>query len=254
MLFGRFLFIIPALAVAGSLASKKRVPTSARHAADARRAVRRPARGHGDRRRRADVLPGALARPDRRALPDAPGHSCSRRCSCRSRSGVKSWLQPLTAASAPRPVAPSPVDEIEPDAEEARAGAAAVRSGDPAPRAEGFGPEAESRDADEEPGDLRRRGRRGAGRCCSSFATSSTGARRHRLRAADRPLALVHGAVRDLRRGDGRGARQGAGRIAAQDEDRHDRRTASADGGRIEKVLVVEAARRRRRRLRARAR
>ncbi len=38
--------------------------------------------------------------------------------------------------------------------------------------------------------------------------------------AADRPLALVHGAVRELRRGDGRGARQGAGRRAAQDQDR----------------------------------
>ena len=33
-------------------------------------------------------------------------------------------------------------------------------------------------------------------------------------------LALVHGAVRQLRRGDGRGARQGAGRRAAQDAHR----------------------------------
>ena len=75
MLFGRFLFMIPALAAAGSLASKKRVPDIGRHAADARPAVRRPAGGDGDRGRRADVLPGAVARPDCRALPDAPGQA-----------------------------------------------------------------------------------------------------------------------------------------------------------------------------------
>ena len=40
--------------------------------------------------------------------------------------------------------------------------------------------------------------------------------RRHRLHAADHALALVHGALRELRRGDGGGARQGAGGYAAQ--------------------------------------
>ena len=41
--------------------------------------------------------------------------------------------------------------------------------------------------------------------------------RRPRLHAPARALALVHGALRQLRRGDGRGPRQGAGRRAAQD-------------------------------------
>ena len=40
------------------------------------------------------------------------------------------------------------------------------------------------------------------------------------VRSADRALALVHGAVRQLRRSDGRSARQGAGRQPAQDQDR----------------------------------
>ena len=48
-----------------------------------------------------------------------------------------------------------------------------------------------------------------------------TGAGRHLgFDLADRALAVVHGAVRQLRRGHGRRARQGAGRHAAQDQDR----------------------------------
>ena len=73
ILFGRFLFMIPALAVAGSLAAKKRVADIGRDAADARTAVRGRAGDRGDHRRRADVLPGPVARPDRRAFPDASG-------------------------------------------------------------------------------------------------------------------------------------------------------------------------------------
>ena len=111
MLFGRFLFIIPALAIAGSLASKKVVPTLGRHAADARPPLRRPARRHGHRRRRADVLPGVVARADCRALPDARGHSSSRRCSCRSRSGVKPWPPQRHSADASADFAAAPVDE-----------------------------------------------------------------------------------------------------------------------------------------------
>ena len=51
-----------------------------------------------------------------------------------------------------------------------------------------------------------------------------SGARRRRLHAADRALALVHRALRELRRGDGGGARQGAGGHAARSRAR--RRTA----------------------------
>ena len=42
-----------------------------------------------------------------------------------------------------------------------------------------------------------------------------TGGANHRLRVPDHPVAVVHGAVRQLRRGGRRGPRQGAGRRAA---------------------------------------
>ena len=41
MWFGRFGVIVPVLAIAGSLAAKKRMPVDGRHVADARAAVRR---------------------------------------------------------------------------------------------------------------------------------------------------------------------------------------------------------------------
>ena len=58
------------------------------------------------------------------------------------------------------------------------------------------------------------------------------GAARPGLRAPDRPLALVHGAVRQLRRGGGRGPRQGAGGDPAQGQDRDDRQAADRCLGR----------------------
>ena len=71
MLIGRFLFIIPLLAVAGSLARKKVVPASAGTLPTHGPLFVGLLVGVGDHRRRADVLPGALARSDRRAFPDA---------------------------------------------------------------------------------------------------------------------------------------------------------------------------------------
>ena len=71
MLIGRFLMIVPALAIAGILAGKKSVPPGPGTLADERPALRRAAgRRHRDRRR-ADVLPRAQPGPDRRALPGA---------------------------------------------------------------------------------------------------------------------------------------------------------------------------------------
>ncbi len=55
MLVGRFWVMLPVLAIAGSLASKKMISRGARHAADAHAAVRRDARGRRDRRRCADA-------------------------------------------------------------------------------------------------------------------------------------------------------------------------------------------------------
>ena len=70
MLIGRFLIIIPMLAVAGSLATKKTCARHKRHAPDPRAPVRRrPGRNDSDRRR-PDLFPGAFTRSDCRAFPD----------------------------------------------------------------------------------------------------------------------------------------------------------------------------------------
>ena len=73
MLIGRFLMIVPIMALAGSLAQKKLVPASAGTFPGLRRHVRRPAARHGAAGRRAELPAGAHARPDCRAFPHAPG-------------------------------------------------------------------------------------------------------------------------------------------------------------------------------------
>ena len=70
MLMGRFLVIIPALAIAGSLAAKKTVPASFGTFPDQWRPVRRPARRRHPDRRRPDLPAGAGARTDRGASRD----------------------------------------------------------------------------------------------------------------------------------------------------------------------------------------
>ena len=74
MLIGRFSMIVPALAVAGSLAAQEVDPAVRRHVPDHRRPVRRPARRRHPDRRRPHLLPGAGARPDRRASRDERQH------------------------------------------------------------------------------------------------------------------------------------------------------------------------------------
>ncbi len=75
-----------------------------------------------------------------------------------------------------------------------------------------------------QPGDVRRRGRRL--RHHRRSPRSALGRRRHldRVRPGGLGLALVHCPVRQLRRGDGGGARQGAGRRAAGHARAHRRR------------------------------
>ena len=78
MLIGRFILVMPLLAVAGSLAQKKIVPPSAGTFPTHSAAVRRPA-GRRDRdHRRPDLFPGGVARPGGRAGRDDPRHSLSR--------------------------------------------------------------------------------------------------------------------------------------------------------------------------------
>ena len=48
----------------------------------------------------------------------------------------------------------------------------------------------------------------------------ANGAGEHRVQVSDRAVAVVHGAVREFRRSHGGGARQSAGRFAAQNQDR----------------------------------
>ena len=70
MLFGRFMMMIPALALAGSLAPKRSVPQSAGTFPDPRSDLRGAA-GRGDPdRRSADLLPGRSAGTNRRAPGD----------------------------------------------------------------------------------------------------------------------------------------------------------------------------------------
>ena len=67
--------------------------------------------------------------------------------------------------------------------------------------------------------------------------------RRPRLHPADRHLALVHRALRQLRRGDGRGARQGPGRHPAQDPHRRPGQATATPAAPIQTVSATELRR-----------
>ena len=68
----------------------------------------------------------------------------------------------------------------------------------------------------------------------------SPGAAATRLHSPARALALVHRPLRQLRRGDGGGARQGAGRRAAQDAQRDARQAARGAGRRRESRACLD--------------
>ena len=69
MLIGRFGMIVPILAIAGSMAAKRRVAPSLGTFPTTGADLRRPAHRRRDHRRRPDLLPGARPRADRRAAP-----------------------------------------------------------------------------------------------------------------------------------------------------------------------------------------
>ena len=175
VLAGRFLPIVLVLALAGSLARKQPVPPSAGHVPDRHAAVRDAARRHRPDRRRAHVLPGALARADPGAagavsLRNAPRSLLDREILLRAARDSVLKLDP-------RRMAGNPVMFV------VELGSVLV----------------------------------------TVLAIKDPSA----LRLARRDLALVHGAVRDLRRGGRRGPRQGAGRRAAQDAGGDDRAPAA---------------------------
>ncbi len=74
MLMGRFLVIVPALAIAGSLAAKKTVPASAGNVPHARYAVRRASHQRHPGCRRPHILPCTRSWPDRRTSRDDQRH------------------------------------------------------------------------------------------------------------------------------------------------------------------------------------
>jgi hypothetical protein len=73
MFVGRFFMIVPAMALAGSLAAKKSIRLR-RYLADHRRIVRRPRHRRDPDHRRSHLLPGTRARADRRAPRDDRQH------------------------------------------------------------------------------------------------------------------------------------------------------------------------------------
>ena len=74
MFIGRFLMIIPMLAIAGSLVAEEDRAGLGRHLPHRQAAVRRPGGRRDPHHRRPDLLPGGVARPDRRAPRDARRH------------------------------------------------------------------------------------------------------------------------------------------------------------------------------------
>ena len=116
MLLGRFMVIIPMLALAGNLARKKIVPASlGTFPGDDAAVLHAPGRRHRDRRR-PDVLPGGESRSHRRRPADAPRKGVLSHVRphdrLRSRSGTARWcaralvdavrkLNPMTMARNP---------------------------------------------------------------------------------------------------------------------------------------------------------
>ena len=189
----------PALAIAGAMVGKKTVPPGPGTFPTNGRALHRPAGRVVAHRRRAHLLPRAVARPHRRALR-RPGtersssHGCHHPSSCRSstRHPPAGGLATASASCRPRHVAKNPVMFVV------------------------------------EVGSV----------LTTVLLVRDLGAAHRRPRRCGSPalviaLALVHRPLRQLRRGGGRGPRQGPGRLAAQDAQGRSTRAGSwSTGGR----------------------
>ena len=154
MLIGRYGMIVPILALAGSMAAKRRVAPSLGHVPDHGRAVDRPADRRRDHRRRADVLPGARrwARSSSSCsrTPERSSDEPARLMSVDLGRGTRRFQRFVTLRRR--------------EAGRRRAAAAARR---PRPRPAPVGaparlPQARSAAADQEPGHVRRRDHGGA--------------------------------------------------------------------------------------------
>ena len=161
-----------------------------RHVPDHRRPVRRPRRRRDRDRRRPHLLPGARARTHRRAPRDDRRHRCSHRIDLGATSMETSNIRkrmPVSALFDPKIVVPA-------------IGSAFVKL---------------------DPRTLIKNPVMFVLEIVTALTTVILvrdlvdRRRAHRLRVPDHPLAVVHGAVRQLRRGHRRRPRQGAGRFAA---------------------------------------
>ena len=204
MLVGRFMLMIPVLAIAGSLGRKQADAAVGRHVPDEHAAVRRAAHRRRRDRRRPHVLPRHRARPrsssissessEERTVTVTTDARRSRR-SCRARPpkvrtrAATSMFDPAIMRRAvgdsfvkldPRQMARNPVMFVV----EIGSVLTTILFFQKLPLGDGV---------------------------------------RQRVRRARVGVAVVHGAVRQLRRSRRRRARQGAGRHAAQDARRHRR-------------------------------
>ena len=134
MFIGRFLMIVPMLAMAGSLVEKEDRARLGWHLPNRQPAVRRPGGGRDRDHRRSDLLPSRFPRPGRRALRDARRHPLRYRQLVPWKSGTRCASPQSTILD---PAILDPGDR------------AVVR-------------QARSARDDQEPGDVRRRDRRGA--------------------------------------------------------------------------------------------
>ena len=162
-------------------------PAVGRHVPDHRRPVRRPRGRRDPDHRRAHLLPGAGARPDRRASRDDRRHLVLIEL---FRSDVHGTCR---------------------QNEQAHAGIGDARPEDRDARDRASVHQARSAADDQEPRDVRGRGR-GRADHGDLPARSRDRRRQPRLHLPDHPVAVVHGAVRQFRRSGRRRPRQGAGR------------------------------------------
>ena len=215
MLIGRYGMIVPILALAGSMAAKRRVAAVARHVPDDRRPVGRAADRRDHHRRRPDVLPRALARTDRRAAPP------ERRKGLLSMSHPSS---PSTCRAAPAASSASAASRGAPPGR-AAGGAAAARAASSTRSC--CGPRCPSRSASSTRALLIRNPVMFVVEITAALVTLIALAQRDRAssrrRGAGRAsgfqvqiadLAVVHRPLRHVRGGDRRGARPGPGRHA----------------------------------------
>ena len=93
MLVGRFILIVAALAIAGSLARKQTGPRVGGHLPDRHAAVHGPARRCGDHRGRPHLLPGPRAGTHRRASRNLGARTC--------RTKILGWAPKVRPAPTP---------------------------------------------------------------------------------------------------------------------------------------------------------